>query len=216
MLQGLMKESFTGGASGPKAVGGGKGTNQDDKTTQRDAVSQRRQHDPNARTLDIQPEELEHIERLAPLLDRSPRALKRFVNVYRLMKASLPAEEQDAFLEEDGPLVHRSRPCCCCSPVVNGLPALSDVLLQALLSAPASNQDPERSQPHLERSSTVLRRGLAQRMRCATGWLDREVGVGWRTADPARFLTWVPQVARDHHLHRGRALKDISGTLHFP
>ena len=35
-------------------------------------------------------DELRYIEHVAPLLERSPRALKRFANVYRLLKASLP------------------------------------------------------------------------------------------------------------------------------
>jgi hypothetical protein len=50
--------------------------------------------------LDVTAEELHYIERLAPRLERSPRALKRFANVSRLLKASLPPEEQDAFLDQ--------------------------------------------------------------------------------------------------------------------
>ena len=150
MLQGLMKESLTGGVSGSKTEGGGKGLDTEEKKPQPDSVFKRRQHDPSARALDIQPEELEHIERLVPLLDRSPRALKRFVNLYRLMKASLPPEEQDAFLEEDGPLAAPCKTVLLLLAIVNGLPAVSDVLLQALLCVPASNQDPEAKSATLE------------------------------------------------------------------
>ena len=38
---------------------------------------------------------------LAPLLGRSPRALKRFVNVYRLIKARLTPHERQVFLGSD-------------------------------------------------------------------------------------------------------------------
>jgi hypothetical protein len=57
----------------------------------------------NLESLVFQPEELEFMAALAPLLDRSPRALKRFVNVYRLIKAGLTPAEQRAFLAQDAP-----------------------------------------------------------------------------------------------------------------
>ncbi len=41
--------------------------------------------------------ELEIISQLTPLLGRSPRSLKRFVNVYRLLKAGLTPAEQNQF-----------------------------------------------------------------------------------------------------------------------
>ena len=40
---------------------------------------------------------------LRPLLGHSPRALKRFLNVYRLLKAGFPQPEQEAFTREAGP-----------------------------------------------------------------------------------------------------------------
>src|SRR5205823_5849171 len=40
-------------------------------------------------SLEILKAELEYITKLAPVLGRSPRALKRFVNVYRLIKVGL-------------------------------------------------------------------------------------------------------------------------------
>jgi hypothetical protein len=41
---------------------------------------------------------------LAPVLGRSPRALKRFVNVYRLIKVGLFSHEQRTFLRQREPL----------------------------------------------------------------------------------------------------------------
>ena len=51
-------------------------------------------------SLVISETEAKFIKLLAPLLGRSPRALKRFVNVYQLIKAGLSEEEQATFLEE--------------------------------------------------------------------------------------------------------------------
>ncbi len=56
--------------------------------------------DPNPEVLDIGPEERAFIEKLGPLLGRSPRALKRFINVYRLIKAGLTSYQHRLFLRE--------------------------------------------------------------------------------------------------------------------
>jgi hypothetical protein len=56
--------------------------------TVRDQIGRSRELNP--RGLDIQPHELAAMERLSGLLGRSPRSLKRFVNVYRLMKVRAP------------------------------------------------------------------------------------------------------------------------------
>jgi hypothetical protein len=56
--------------------------------------------DLNPAALTIWPAELAYVEQLAPLLGRSPRALKRFVNIYRLIKMSLSEMERRAFLLE--------------------------------------------------------------------------------------------------------------------
>ncbi len=58
---------------------------------------QRRQYEANPKSLDILPEEINFISKLGPLLGRSPRALKRFANTYRLIKASLPPDQEASF-----------------------------------------------------------------------------------------------------------------------
>jgi hypothetical protein len=54
--------------------------------------------------LSITPEELDYMAKLSSLLGRSPRALKRFVNVYRLIKAGLEEYELQAFTRQRGTL----------------------------------------------------------------------------------------------------------------
>jgi hypothetical protein len=56
------------------------------------------------RRLKIAPSEMKFITELAPLLGRSPRALKRFVNVYRLVKAGLSEREERRFLNDSSSL----------------------------------------------------------------------------------------------------------------
>jgi hypothetical protein len=52
-------------------------------------------------SLEVRDFEMDMIDTLSPLLGRSPRALKRFVNVYRLIKAGLTSAELAAFLKSD-------------------------------------------------------------------------------------------------------------------
>lgn len=68
-------------------------------TTPRESKLGQKAEEPqvNLESLVFRPEELEFMASLAPLLDRSPRALKRFVNVYRLIKAGLTPAQQRAF-----------------------------------------------------------------------------------------------------------------------
>lgn len=53
--------------------------------------------------LKIEQAELDLIDDLVPLVGRSPRALKRFVNVYRLIKAGLSTEERQSFVTSPSP-----------------------------------------------------------------------------------------------------------------
>jgi hypothetical protein len=54
----------------------------------------------NIESLEIQSAEIQFMNELAPVLGRSPRALKRFVNVYRIVKAELTNAEYRGFLDE--------------------------------------------------------------------------------------------------------------------
>lgn len=56
--------------------------------------------DLNPSALTISLAEQDFINQLSPLLGRSPRALKRFINVYRLIKSSVPEEVQSRFLSK--------------------------------------------------------------------------------------------------------------------
>lgn len=61
---------------------------------------------PTFESLEIVPAELDFMTKLAPVLGRSPRALKRFVNVYRLIKTGLGPHEERSFPQPGNPLGH--------------------------------------------------------------------------------------------------------------
>jgi len=57
-------------------------------------------HAPVPGVIHVDPAEFRFLERVAPLLDGNPRALKRFANTYRLVKASLSDVELDYFVKD--------------------------------------------------------------------------------------------------------------------
>jgi hypothetical protein len=63
-------------------------------------VTARTETDLAPESLEISAAEVEFMAELAPLLGRSPRTLKRFVNVYRLIKVGLSPYERHIFLNE--------------------------------------------------------------------------------------------------------------------
>ncbi|HEX5725872.1 MAG TPA: hypothetical protein VFX98_10435, partial [Longimicrobiaceae bacterium] len=66
------------------------------------AVAEEEEEEASPEGLEVHQEEVDFIAELTPLLGRSPRALKRFANVYRLVKAGLRAYEEREFLESAG------------------------------------------------------------------------------------------------------------------
>ncbi|HET7461989.1 MAG TPA: P-loop NTPase fold protein [Longimicrobium sp.] len=94
-------------------------------------AAEREEPQVNLESLVFRPEEVEFITALAPLLDRSPRALKRFVNVYRLIKAGLTPAEQRAFHEAIGQ-VPPYQAVLFLLAVDTGLPEVADEFFAAL------------------------------------------------------------------------------------
>lgn len=169
------------------------------------SVFKKRPHDPNATALDIQTIELTYIELLAPLLARSPRTLKRFVNVYRLLKASLPPEEQDGFLDKGDNAIAPYQAVLLLLAIVTGLPDVSGAILDRLL-APVDRD--VSTQPSAVRTllsvlaqPTVPDEAKPEQSLRLTAWLDKNF-VSWQSVPSLIFLRWVPRVARySYHFH---------------
>ena len=80
--------------------------------------------------LRISPEEASYVETIAALLSERPRALKRFVNVYRLLKASLPDLDSESFISTDASSGYRI--CLSQLALFTGHPRLASTLVTAL------------------------------------------------------------------------------------
>jgi WD40 repeat protein len=146
---------------------------------------------PEARPEQLEIGELEHgfTDRLAPLLGRSPRALKRFVNTYRLFKAREPNYE--AFLSEvpetPGSDVAAYRAVLFVLAVATGLPTLGDVLLDDMVDTCEGTvrETLERIAPPDSDEAARLR-----------AWLDSEAGADWGAVPVSRLRERTAQVVR--------------------
>lgn len=88
---------------------------------------------PNLESLEIRDFELSAINELAPLLGRSPRALKRFVNLYRLIKAGLSQTQHNAFVRRSRDEIVGYQAVLFLLAVDTGLPRASRAVFDTLL-----------------------------------------------------------------------------------
>jgi hypothetical protein len=93
--------------------------------------------EPKPRTLMLTPEERSYMVSLAPVIGRSPRSVKRFVNCYRLLKSTLDAAELER-ARRSGTF----RTPMLMLGIVTGFPEAAPALLSDLRDAPRT-QAPE-------------------------------------------------------------------------
>ena len=89
--------------------------------------------------LSITLEEREFVERVAPLLSDKPRALKRFVNTYRLLKASLSETDRQRFVSGEPSSAHKI--CISQLALFTGRPRAAPRLVRQLNLASGSDND---------------------------------------------------------------------------
>jgi len=89
---------------------------------------------PNLDSLRVADFELLMIDELAPLLGRSPRALKRFVNIYQLIKARLTPTEHKAFIRRNDKSLADYEAVLFLLAVDTGLPRVSRLVFDELIA----------------------------------------------------------------------------------
>jgi hypothetical protein len=162
------------------------------------APFKQRRHDIQAKTLDITPDELSYIEKLTPLLEHSPRALKRFINVYRLLKASLPPDEESDFFDVLALALDVRRRVLWCS-LSAGLHWFSEDLFTIVLAVPISPAARTPEQANLGKLMDVLKcdsdMAFEEFVR-AEAWLTTNARDTWQLTDPIMLRPWVRRVSR--------------------
>ena len=139
--------------------------------------------------------ELAVIDVLAPLLGRSPRTLKRFVNVYRLIKAGLTSTELAAFLRHTDKRLGDYSAVLFLLAVDTGLPRTSRALFDVLLGY-------ARDESEKEVGADQLIIDVERKVSGAnTDWIKLKA---WMTTfhyrfDPRsilRLIAWAPRTSR--------------------
>jgi len=122
------------------------------------------------------------VDRIAPLLSDKPRALKRFVNTYRLLKASLPDIERATFVSDAASSPHKI--CMTQLAFFTGQPRLAPALARQIALTGQVDTDLETWSKNLSGKNL---KPLAQAVKLIP---DRPA---LRLSD---FRTWLPETSR--------------------
>ena len=191
ILQGLVTPSLAVDHAGGPASPSAERTSHDGEDPAVVALSQRLMADQDEphlhpQSLEITLKELAFMESLSPLLGDSPRAVKRFVNVYRLMK-SLAIGEDEAFLSE-GPRASYKLVLFLLA-VVTGLPGLSPKLFRAL-------REPLAVTTTITTFAISMEAAYPSDAAVLKAWAAAPDNADWGTLMLSELVPWSRQLAR--------------------
>ncbi|HEY0321990.1 MAG TPA: P-loop NTPase fold protein [Pyrinomonadaceae bacterium] len=163
--------------------------------------------DLNPDNLDILPDEVTFVHELTPLMGRSPRAVKRFINTYRLLKAGLTPNERAAFLDETVDL-GQFRIVLFLLSIITGLPSISREVFQLVIDASEKNAQlgkqngRSKKKPAtklsavLARSDNALKEPNYDEWVCLLNWIETYQDGKWAEMDIEKLVVWIPKLAR--------------------
>ncbi len=156
---------------------------------------------PNLESLKIEDFELKMIDDLSSLLGRSPRALKRFVNLYRFMKARLSSAEHRAFVTSTADTIADYEAVLFLLAVETGLPRTS-----LMLSEELARLAREPAPPNITIAELIakLDKGSAAQTRdwrTLRNWLAARQNSARLNQGIPRLASWVEQVSRYSFQH---------------
>jgi hypothetical protein len=165
-----------------------------------------------SRFLQIETWEQSAMATLYPLIP-SPRAAKRFVNVYRLLRATLTAEEFDDFVREEG---GNYRVVLLLHAVITGHPVAATEVVRQLVESTGDQQWWEfvkgfRSRSVVPAGASATARMEGERWRALADDLDRVQGAFADVGSITRFRRWAPRVAR-YSFQSGRVVVSRAPT----
>ena len=169
------------------------------------SISQNLETNFTPQSLDIKTEEYQFIHELQSLLGESPRSVKRFVNVYRLIKSIALTFEPDFISEEDFAPYKLNLFLLC---IVTGLPALSRKFYACLQDAFDKQGDgenpPIKQVSHLlniledygNNTTNINTTSFTDEYLRLANWLKQYNDGKWEGMPLEQFRPWARQVAR--------------------
>lgn len=163
--------------------------------------------------LEITQAEFDFISDLAPLLGRSPRALKRFVNVYRLIRVGLSPWDRELFLSDAHGLPDY-RAVLVLLAIDTGAPKVAapffNTVREIVSSIPLEPPRPQKGKPPRGGLSTLLDTlndnesiKVLEEWHRVAGWIHGRIENHTLPDDVSRFARWIPRVSR-FSFHTGR------------
>ena len=150
-----------------------------------------------ASQLEVGEEELHFMAELAPILGRSPRTVKRFINTYRLLKAMTP--DLSTFLLDAGP-VCEWKSVMVLLAVVTGMPLISIPVLETLMNPNTLlSEAGDHAVVTLWSLIDSLRFSCPEEEAAAAQlkhWLEKYDKGTWKDVGIERFQIWASEVAR--------------------
>jgi KAP family P-loop domain/WD domain, G-beta repeat len=141
--------------------------------------------DLSARTLELSDLEHDALNEIAPVLVRSPRAIKRFINIYRLIRTR---EYREGFVEEGG-TASDARVLMFLLALVTSRPDGANALFELLA----------RDRPPAPRRLKELVDAVASRnpeLRTVSAWLGLPENQAWAQVSEDALQRWWPQASR--------------------
>jgi hypothetical protein len=136
--------------------------------------------------LEISDSEQSFMGKLIPLLGKSPRAIKRFVNIYRLIKAGLSVQEINSFLSQDD-ILSDSDAVLFLLAVDNGIPSTYEKFTQYVQTVNYLKSDWLAEVPSISYSSEWLK--LKQ-------WIETNPEIWKSKPSFIRISKWIPCISR--------------------
>jgi len=169
--------------------------------------------DLSAEAFELEPSELQFMSDLAALLDRSPRTLKRFMNVYLLIRVSLSQYQRPLFLEDQNGLPDYKAVLFLLA-IDTGAPLVARLMLPTLRGLAArtilsTGEDAEPLEPTIGSLVQVIDNDAETKgdtlvqWRRVRQWLGGQMHEKKLADDVSRMARWVPHVSR-YSFHAGR------------
>jgi len=150
--------------------------------------------DMNPESLSIHTEELEFMDELGSILGSSPRSVKRFVNLYRLIKSGLHPQEQARFLEGESPGADFEVVLFLLA-IVTGLPRASKPFFE-MLRATDETPEPQDLATMLQTLSRATDLQGADELERLIVWTSKRRDSGWPELPVADLRPWARRVGR--------------------
>jgi hypothetical protein len=149
----------------------------------------------NPESLTVRDFEVAVIDSLSPLLGRSPRALKRFVNLYRLIKAGLTPTEHDVFIKQSKDALDEYAAALFLLAVDTGLPRVSTAMFDVLLDVDRTGKSVTADE--FLAKLTAHPAAANPEFGTLAAWIERSKGSRWFHGEALRQMARrVPDVLR--------------------